>query len=344
MSWSKLKQSEVSNINEVLKETDASFFQYPYYAEGYKHMPLSSPVYIQYVKNSNLIAFCSIMEMGFWPFKIGLIIRGPVIIVPQENGLTELLEGLQAFAKKQGYMFIRINPSNYNDADNLDKIGSFIKEDYFPFYKGSQSKNFNVEYHSEETLSGSFNQMCRRKIKHAEAESFVYKHVETDDELKQVYELFTKVGGRKGFKYRSYKSYKEIYTNGKEHNLCSVYIALLNSKIVAAGFIVKDKNYYNYMSGGLIVEGYDSKNSPSAKLHYLAMLDCFYKEEKKYYNISYSGPDSDVYKFKSSFNPVVEDMPGYYTYISGKKRTFLFRFFSAKNVKKIRNLLRSFSK
>jgi hypothetical protein len=65
---------------------------------------------------------------------------------------------------------------------------------------------------------------------------------------------------------------------------------LLNTKIIAAGFIVKDKNYYNYLSGGLIVDGYESKNSPSAKLHYLAMQDCFEKEDKMFYNISYSGP------------------------------------------------------
>jgi hypothetical protein len=31
--------------------------------------------------------------------------------------------------------------------------------------------------------------------------------------------------------------------------------------------------------------------------------------------------DSDVYKFKSSFNPEVEDMPDYYTFISNKWAT-----------------------
>lgn len=74
------------------------------------------------------------------------------------------------------------------------------------------------------------------------------------------------------------------------------------------------------------------------------MQDCFEKEDKMFYNISYSGPDSDVYKFKSSFNPEVEDMPDYYTFISNKWATSIFRALSLKNVKKVRKFIRSITK
>lgn len=343
MAWQKIHPTEYFETNEALKQTDASFFQYPYYAEGYKYILRSKSVYLKYVLNNSTAAYCTIMEVGLFPFKVGLIIRGPVIVNFNIN-LDDLFRGLQQYAKKTGYMFLRINPSEQQLDEYLANNKSFIPEDYFPYYKGSQNKNFNVSNKTPDALLASFNQMCRRKIKHADAVDFIYKHVENEDELKQVYELFTKVGSKKNFKYRSFKSYREIYNNGKVHNLCNVYTASLNNKIIAAGFIVKDKNYYNYLSGGLMVEGYDSKNSPSAKLHYLAMQDCFYKEEKKYYNISYSGPDSDVYKFKSSFNPEVEDMPEYFTFISNKWATSIFRALSLKNVKKVRKFIRSITK
>lgn len=343
MAWYKIIPSEYTSLNDTLKATNASFFQYPYYAEGYKYILNSKSVYLKYIINEKTIAYCTIMEIGIWPFKVGLIIRGPVFF-NLENNLVEIFTGLQEYAKKAGYMFLRINPNEHKIAEYLNTNQNFIREDYFPYYKGSQNKNFNVSYKPQEQLLGSFNQMCRRKIKHADSENFIYKHVETEEELKEVYELFTKVGSRKNFKYRSFKSYKEIFVNGKVHDLCTVYTARLNNKTVAAGFIVKDKNYYNYLSGGLIVEGYESKNSPSAKLHYLAMLDCFYKENKKYYNISYSGEDSDVYKFKSSFNPEVEEMPDYYTFIANKWATNIFRALSLKNVKKVRKLIRSITK
>lgn len=343
MAWQKILPTEYFEINEALKQTDASFFQYPYYAEGYKFILRSKSVYLKYILNNTIAAYCTIMEVGIYPFKVGLIIRGPILVNFNIN-VDELFTGLQQYAKKAGYMFMRINPAEQLLEDYLANNNLFIAEDYFPYYKGSQNKNFNISNKSADALLASFNQMCRRKIKHADAVDFTYKYVETEDELKKVYELFTKVGSKKNFKYRSYKSYREIYNNGKVHNLCTVYIASLQNKIVAAGFIVKDKNYYNYLSGGLIVEGYDSKNSPSAKLHYLAMQDCFYKEEKKYYNISYSGPDSDVYKFKSSFNPEVEDMPAYYTYIANKWVTSIFRALSLKNVKKVRKFIRSITK
>lgn len=343
MAWQKIHSNEYYLTNEALKQTNASFFQYPYYAEGYKYILKSKSLYLKYEINGNVVAYCTIMEIGIWPFKVGLIIRGPVFIDLPDN-LTPFFDGLKSYAKKAGYMFLRINPNEPLIAEYLEHNHSFIKEDYFPYYKGSQNKNFNISYKPEEQLLSSFNQMCRRKIKHADAENFIYKHVETENELKEVYDLFTKVGSRKNFKYRSYKSYREIYTNGKKHNLCTVYTASLNNKIVAAGFIVKDKNYYNYLSGGLVVEGYESKNSPSAKLHYLAMIDCFYKEQKKFYNISYSGEDSDVYKFKSSFNPEVEDMPDYYTFIANNWATKIFRALSFKNVKNVRKFIRSITK
>lgn len=343
MAWQKILPTDYDATNEALKQTNASFFQYPYYAEGYKYILKSKSVYLKYAINGNIVAYCTIMEIGIWPFKVGLIIRGPVFVDLPDN-LIPLFDGLKSYAKKAGYMFLRINPNETLTAEYLENNNAFIKEDYFPYYKGSQNKNFNISNKPEEQLLSSFNQMCRRKIKHADAENFAYKHVENEDELNEVYELFTKVGSKKNFKYRSFKSYREIYSNGKKHNLCTVYTASLNNKIVAAGFIVKDKNYYNYLSGGLVVEGYESKNSPSAKLHYLAMLDCFYKEQKKFYNISYSGEDSDVYKFKSSFNPEVEDMPDYYTFIANNWATKIFRALSLKNVKNVRKFIRSITK
>ncbi|MBP9213728.1 MAG: GNAT family N-acetyltransferase [Chitinophagaceae bacterium] len=343
MAWKKILRNEYFEMNEALKQTNASFFQYPYYAEGYKYILRSKSIYLKYTISNSVAAYCTIMEIGIWPFKVGLIIRGPVLIDYNIN-LNELFNGLQQYAKQAGYMFLRINPNEAQIDKYLSENNVFIQEDYFPYYKGSQNKNFNISNKPTEDLLASFNQMCRRKIKHAEAVDFTYKYVETETELKQVYDLFTKVGNKKNFKYRAYKSYKEIYDNGKKHDLCTVYIALLNTKIIAAGFIVKDKNYYNYLSGGLIVDGYESKNSPSAKLHYLAMQDCFEKEDKMFYNISYSGPDSDVYKFKSSFNPEVEDMPDYYTFISNKWATSIFRALSLKNVKKVRKFIRSITK
>ncbi len=343
LSWSKILQPDLASFDKLLKKTNASFFQYPYYAEGYKYIFLSRPSYFKYIVNDEICAFCTIMEIGIWPFKAGLIIRGPVII-DKTIYIDDVLNSLKALAKKNGYMFLRINPNDWDVDKYLKSNDEFINEDYFPYYKGSQNCNFNIHAKPDNTLLESFHKQCRLKIKRAEAFDFTYKIVENETELEAVYDLFKKVGSQKNFKYRSYKSYREIFKNGQHENLCSVYIALLKNKIVSAVFIVKDKNYYTNLSGGLIVEGYNSHKSPSAKLHYMAMKDCFNIEIKSFYNISYSGPPSGVHEFKSSFNPVVEVMPGYYSFISNKKTTALFRFLSTKNVKKVRNLVRSITK
>jgi hypothetical protein len=116
---------------------------------------------------------------------------------------------------------------------------------------------------------------------------------------------------------------------------------------VCAAFIVKDRSSFNYLSGGLMVKGFESKASPANKLHYKIVKDCFYEEDKEVYNISYSGPESPVYRFKSSFRPVEKIKPKYYTYLIRKKLTGLIYNLQKKKLisfkKALRKIIKRFS-
>jgi hypothetical protein len=139
--------------------------------------------------------------------------------------LNELFNGLQQYAKQAGYMFLRINPNEAQIDKYLSENNVFIQEDYFPYYKGSQNKNFNISNKPTEDLLASFNQMCRRKIKHAEAVDFTYKYVETETELKQVYDLFTKVGNKKILSTELIKVIKKFMIMAKSM-ICVLFILL----------------------------------------------------------------------------------------------------------------------
>jgi hypothetical protein len=67
--------------------------------------------------------------------------------------------------------------------------------------------------------------MCRRKIKHAEAVDFTYKYVETETELKQVYDLFTKVGNKKILSTELIKVIKKFMIMAKSM-ICVLFILL----------------------------------------------------------------------------------------------------------------------
>ena len=340
MNWIKIDKTEIAEWNNTLKPTDASFFQYPYYASGYEHFFLSRPVYLKLVDERNSAkAFCTILEIGFYPFKTGLIIRGPVVL-DKTFETKNVLATIKQYAKTYKYACLRINPDAEDIEKALQQDSDFVQRDYFPAYKGSQSRDFNVYNMPEENLIPSFRRDCRNKIKFADELEYVYGSATNDEALKEVYQLFKSLGKNKDFKYRPYQSYRSILFNGIKHNLCSVYTAKLNDRLVCAAFIVKDKASFNYFSGALLLNGIRAKNSPGNKLQYLAMKDCFYGENKPHYNLSYSSPDSGVHMFKDSFHPLVNEKPLYYTYVINRSISEFLLNLQQNRLKQIKGFFR----
>lgn len=342
MQYEVIPGKEISGWNKKLKKSSASFFQYPYYANGYKFLALCKPVYLQ-IKENDPVAFCAIMEIGFPFFKIGLVIRGPVILKPGAS-VPDILDSIKKFARKKGYIFLRINPNENTVETFLKDDTDFIQADYFPLYKGSQGKDFIVSTIPEDKLLPSYNQSCRQKIKYAARLPFQFTKIQTDKELKEVYQLFEEVGRMKNFKYRPYKSYLSVFSEGHAENLCDVYTAKLNNKLYCAALIVKDRDSYNNLSSALIVGDFDSHASPASQVQYNIMKDCFYTEQKPSYNISYSGPESSVYQFKASFRPVEELKPLTYTYIINKRLSEWLYKIQQKKLSSLKNKFRTFTK
>src|SRR5436190_13753186 len=106
MKWIPIKEKEADAWNEQLKKTNASFFQYPYYAAGYRHFLFSKPVYLRLEDANNVVGFCCIMQIGFWFLKLGLVIRGPVFF--KQTDIKEAVNALKEFAQKQQYILLRI--------------------------------------------------------------------------------------------------------------------------------------------------------------------------------------------------------------------------------------------
>ena len=107
--------------------------------------------------------------------------------------------------------------------------------------------------------------------------------------------------------------------------------------------IVKDaKSFYHYTSA-LTIKGFHPNESPPAKLHFFIMQDCFYNEQKKFYNISFGGSDNLI-RFKELFNPIEIERPPYYTFVIKKNTLHLFSNLSLKYTTDLRNFFKSIDK
>jgi len=334
MSWTVIQSDEIDNWNEKLKKTQAPFYQYPYYASALYHTAFSKCRFLKYIEGGKDIAFCTVIEINFYLFKVGVIDGGPIPLTSTD--ITELIEELKIFAKKRKYLYLQIMPFNASFEAIIKKDTGFKKDVFFPFHRIEEAE-FNIYRMPEELLLKSYKLQGRRKIILAERVPFEYYKLENKITLKDIRELFKKVIKDKGYNYLPFSIFVNIFRNGRKHQLCDIYIASQNGEIVNAIFIVKDSQSFYHLSSGLVVKGYKENESPPAKLHHFAMMDCFNKENKSYYNISYGGSNNLV-RFKELFNPVKVPRSSYYTFVINTKAFRLFKKFTPESADTMRTV------
>lgn len=342
LTYKKLNNHEAQSWNIKLQETNASYFQYPYYGEGHEGLPYSSVSYYELNESERCIGFATILDVNFGPLKIGLVTRGPVIF--EEVNTPKILTLLKRIQCNNKYLFIRVSPNIYDDEFTklLNDDIKVLKKDYFPIYRGSQDRDFIIENidNTEESLLKSYKPRARQKIRFASEENFNYYVSTSLADLKRVYEMFMKLSGKKEFIFRSLNSYQKILEAGSKVGLAELHIIEEHQKIVNAVLVLKDKNTFINFSGGLISGEYRPRNSPGAFLHHEIIKKALIHEQKKYYNISYTSPDHPVYEFKTLFNPTEMPFPKYYTITDKPMLIKVFSSLILKLMPKIKSVIR----
>jgi len=341
MHWEIIKKAELDSWNEKLKQTSATLFQYPYYLTGEYSSLFYKSTFIKYVEKGKEFAFAAIIEIGIFPFKVGVIDDGPIVL-HKNFDLQTMLEDLKKFSRKRFYMHLQIRPANTEFENFLKNDAGFNNDLFFPYHQKEKS-DWNIYNQPEEQLLASFKRQCRRKIVLAGRVPFKFVKLEDAAQLKAVKELFNQVTKIKGHKYISFKAMLQIYKNGKKHSLCDLYGAYLNDELVNAVFIIKDALCFYHFTSAMLVKGYKDNESPPAKLHFFIMQDCFYNEQKEFYNISYGGTHNLV-RFKELFNPVEIKKSPYYTYVINKKALSFFQKTTPEGIGRIRNVFRNINK
>jgi hypothetical protein len=312
MHWEIIKKSEIELWNEKLKQTNATLFQYPYYLIGKYNSALYKRFFLKYVQDDKEYAFAAVIKFGAFPFKAAIIDDGPVILQTGYD-LKIMLDALINFLKKNWYVYLQIQPGYSEIEQLLNNNTEFKTEIHYPFHKKEEAE-WNIYNQPEDKLLAGFKIQGRRKIVLAGRVPYKFTKLETDAQLKEVEQLFKEVEKTKNRRYIPFYAMLTIYKNGKKHNLSEIYGVYLNNELVNTVLIIKDAQCYYHFTSAMVVKGYKYNESPPAKLHLFIMRDCFYTENKSYYNISFGGSDSLI-RFKELFNPVEVKKPPYYTCI-----------------------------
>jgi hypothetical protein len=104
-------QERLIEWDKRLQDTSASLYQYPFWNEPYRRL-FFKPKYISYWFDNKEVAFVSILIMEFLGVRIGLIRFGLVCMEEGKSISREAWCELEIWAKRHGYIFLRVTNTN----------------------------------------------------------------------------------------------------------------------------------------------------------------------------------------------------------------------------------------
>jgi hypothetical protein len=249
-----------------------------------------------------------------------------------------LIEQLKDFARSRKYVHLQVRPFSVAQEQFFARDPDFQQHLFFPFHQKEENE-YNIYNKPEREVLAGLKGQCRRKIVLAGRVPYQFGKLEDEGELEAVFGLFTKAAREKRYYSMPFQVFREMFSSGREYGLCDVYVARLNDRIVNAVLVVKDAFSSYHLASAMEVVGFKDSESPAAKLHYFIIQDCFYSEQREFYNISYGG-SGNLLRFKELFNPTLITKPSYYTYIVNRRMLSILKKISPENTTSLRSVVK----
>jgi peptidoglycan pentaglycine glycine transferase (the first glycine) len=189
--------------------------------------------------------------------------KGPLLDWTNESLRNRVLNDLQSFAKKQGAIFLKVDPDvvlgtgiPQSEDDVVDNSGQAVMSGLKQ--RGWKYSSDQIQFRntvlinlrpSEEDILARMKQKTRYNIRLAEKKG-VTMRVGTTEDFRMLYEMYAKTSMRDGFVIRDegyYQSVWRLFMNSDEPT-CEPLIAEVNSEPVAAIFVFyfAGRAYYVY--------------------------------------------------------------------------------------------------
>lgn len=310
-TWFEVRREDLAVWNNVLLDSDASLYQYPFWNEPYRALWLT-PRYLAWGTQDRPLAFVSILTLGFGSAKIGLVFRGPSCIHSRSELCHESISGLVDWARSQGYVFIRLTHSDPEALKQLTASSRTEAFDAFPYFLdySVQSPDYVVDQSDcEEATLAAFDREVRRKIRRAQESGYEFRAEDSPEALARAWPIYQDCARRKNFRLeRPLSVYTETMRLTREHNCVRLYSLYLNGKLVGSTLVFRDRD----MAHSLLA-AFDAKHRNAAVyLHWHAMRD-MYRMGARRYNMG-PGPGS-LARFKRQFCEQPSAAPGVLTVV-----------------------------
>ena len=305
-TWFEVRQQDLAAWNDVLLDTEASLYQYPFWNEPYRPLGLT-PRYVAWGTQDRPLAFASILTIGFGAAKIGLVFRGPTCIDSRCDMCHVAIGEFVDWARQQGYIFIRFTHSDPRILSQLASSGHAENFDAFPYFLDYPitSPDYIVEQRDDEdeTLA-SFDREARRKIRRATEQGYEFRSEDSPEALAEAWPLYEDCARRKHFRLeRPLSVYVDAMRRAEAHDCVRLYSVHLNGKMVGSTLVFRDRKMAHCQ-----LAAFDADHKQSAVfLHWHAMRD-MYSMGAHSYNMG-PGPGT-LARFKQQFCETPVSYPG----------------------------------
>lgn len=310
-TWFEVRREDLAVWNNILLDTDASLYQYPFWNEPYRRLWLT-PRYLAWGTQDRPLAFVSILTIGFRSAKVGLVFRGPSCMHSRSELCHEAITALVDWAREQGYIFIRLTHSDPEVLTQLDASAHAENFDAFPYFLDYpvQSPDYIVEQSDcEEATLASFDREVRRKIRRAQESGYEFRADDSPEALAQAWPIYQDCARRKNFRLeRPLSVYTEAMRLAREHNCVRLYSLHLKDKMVGSTLAFRDRD----MAHSLLAAFDADHRNAAVFLHWHAMRD-MYRMGARRYNMG-PGPGA-LARFKQQFCEQPAAAPGVLTVV-----------------------------
>jgi len=339
--WSEVHRRDLSAWNNLLRATDASIYQYPFWNEPYRRLWIR-PRYLAWGTARDPLAFATILTVGIGPAKIGLVFRGPAPLASDIQLPRTMYGELLEWARSQGFMFLRFTHSDPQILTGLATAGESLHAealdiDAFPYLCDYPivTEDYIVQQHEsdEETLAG-FDREARRKIRRGLEAGYEFHADDSPAALKEIWPLYQECARRKHFRVeRPLSFYMDLMREAHSSNRARLYSVKLNGQTVGSSLVFRDRTTAHCQ-----LAAFDADHrSSAALLHWRSMRD-MYRLGASRYNMG-PGPRS-LARFKSEFSPYPTHYPAPLTIVLKKNSFRLWRRAFVPMAKQLQPMLR----
>ncbi len=296
----------------------------------------------------NIIAGTLILErtvklINLIPVKVHYCPKGPLLKTIDNDEISEVIKGLQAFSKNRKGIFIKIDPDFVSEIQT-EYIANISSLNYYPEFLELLKRNNWIESKDqiqfrntiiipldkpEEEILMDMKQKTRYNIRLSERKG-VKVRVGNKSDFEELFRLYAVTALRDNFVIRSKRYYLSLWERFFEAGLCEPIIAELDEEILAAVII------YFYSGKAYYVYGMSSEKNRNLMATYLLQWKAIQiaKDKKcKMYDF-WGAPDVlnendrmwGVYKFKLGFGGVFLRTVGAWDFPSNKVAYLIYNF------------------